>query len=102
MRTRDAASAVCGAAALATAVLAVGGAPRWAQAAVAILLAAALVPIALARRRLARVSPLIAVLGIAAALTAIQLLPMPSAIVELLAPTGAALRADGAALAGVH
>lgn len=99
MRTRDLASSAGGLAALATAVLAVGGAPRWSQAIVAALAAIALASLVASRRRLARVSPLLAVLGVAAGLTALQLVPLPTALLEWLNPTGVALRNDGLELA---
>src|SRR5512138_2845328 len=52
------------------------------------------------RRRLDHVSPLIVLLGVAIALTAIQLIPLPSGLLEALNQRGNELRADGAAIAG--
>ncbi len=100
MRTRDAASAVGGLVALAAAVLAVGGAPRWGQALVALIVGLGLIPLVTSRRNLARLSPLVAVLCGAAALSALQLIPLPSALLEHLNPTGTALRSDGLELVG--
>jgi len=98
-RWRDAACSGLGAAALLTSVLVVGGVQRWTMAIVALLLALALALQWLARRRLDGVSPLVAVLGAAAALTALQLIPLPSGLLELLNATGNGLRDDGATIA---
>jgi O-antigen ligase len=100
MRTRDWVSAGAGGAAIAAAIFAVGGAPRWAQALVALIAAVAVVPLVPSRRVLGRISPLVAMLLIAIGLTVLQLVPLPHALVEWLQP-GSALRDDGATLAGV-
>ncbi len=97
MRVRDWITATVGLAAVVISVLVIGGALRWTQALVAALVAIALVPTIVSRRVLLR-SPLIAILGVAAGLTAFQLIPLPMALLERLNPTGMALRADGAAL----
>lgn len=101
MRIRDRVAIVAAAGALAAAVLGVGGALRPVQAAVAALVAIALAAQALSRRLLDRPSPLVVALAIATGLTALQLVPLPPGLVASLSPTGAALRAQGAALAGV-
>ena len=101
MRRREWFSATCGLAALAVAVFALGGAPRWAQAAVAVLVMIALVPQLVSRRVFERVPPLVAVLALCGVLTAVQLLPLGS-LVDRLDPVGSALRADGAALIGTQ
>ena len=54
------------------------------------------------RRGLDRVSPILVLVSVAIGLTAIQLIPLPAGLIEALDPTGAALRSDGAALAGTH
>jgi len=100
MRTRDWVSAGAGGAAIAAAIFAVGGAPRWAQALVAVIAAVAVLPLVPSRRVLGRMSPLVAMLLIAIGLTVLQLLPLPHALVAWLQP-GSALRDDGAALVGV-
>src|SRR4051794_31388200 len=100
MRRRDRISLAIGGAALLTAVLVIGGALRWTQAAVALLVAGALVTQLASRRRLDRVSPLVVLIGIALALTALQLIPLPAAILDALNAHGNELRTDGAALAG--
>jgi O-antigen ligase len=82
-------------------VFAVGGGTRWAQALVALVVAGILAFVATSQRQLKRVSPLVALLAIAAALTVIQIIPLPSAVLELLNSTGSTLRDEGAALAGV-
>ena len=101
MRGRDLATAIGGLAAIGAAIFAVGGAVRGAQALVAVLVAAALATQLTSRRVLERRSPLIVVLGVAAALTALQLVPLPGGLAAALAPAGSALRADGAALIGL-
>jgi O-antigen ligase/tetratricopeptide (TPR) repeat protein len=102
MRRREWLSAAFGLAAAATAVLAIGGALRWTQALVALLVAGGLVPLAWSRRTLDRRSPLVAVLAVPLVLTAIQLLPLPAGWLEALAPVGDGLRDDGAALVGTE
>lgn len=99
-RWRDAASFALGAIALLTSVLVVGGVQRWTMAIVALLLGAALALQWFARRRLDGVSPLIVLIGTAAGLTALQLVPLPAGVLDLLNATGNGLRDDGAAIAG--
>ena len=98
MRIRDRLSSLLGIAALTAAVFAIGGGPRWAQAIVALLVAGALAPQLMSRRGFTGISPLVALLGAAIALTALQLIPLPSALIASIDPTGANLRAEGAAL----
>ncbi|HSK00538.1 MAG TPA: hypothetical protein VK932_04825, partial [Kofleriaceae bacterium] len=100
MRRREWIAAGLGLTATAAAVLAIGGALRWTQALVALLVAGALVPLAWSRRSLDRRSPLVAVLAVPLVLTAIQLVPLPAGWLEALGPVGAGLREDGAALVG--
>ncbi|HWO19089.1 MAG TPA: O-antigen ligase family protein [Kofleriaceae bacterium] len=100
MRRREWIAAAFGLGAAATAVLAVGGALRGIQAAVALLVAGGLVPLVGSRRTRERPSPLVALLAVPLGLTALQLVPLPAGVIEALAPTGAGLREDGAALAG--
>src|SRR3990167_7240980 len=100
-RVRRHEAAAAGLAATSVAIFAVGGAFRWAQALVAAVLAIALAAIFRSRRVAARVSPLIATLGVAAALSALQLVPSPAGLVAQLEPVGSGLRDDGAALADV-
>ena len=102
MRFRDWVTALAGFAAVAVAIFAVGGVLRWTQAVVALLVAIAFAFTISSRRALARLSPLVALLGIAAGLTAIQLVPLPSAVVELFTQTTAALREDGTQLMEVE
>lgn len=99
MKLRDRICLLLGGLALLASVLLVGGAPRWAQAIVTGLVALALATQVLARRRLDRVSPLVVLLGVAAVLTAIQLVPLPSGVLHALSPVGTTLREDGALLA---
>ncbi|MGN6108725.1 MAG: O-antigen ligase family protein, partial [Kofleriaceae bacterium] len=101
MRRRDSISLICAAIGLGFTVLAVGGALRWTAAVSAILVGVALVPFVLSRRGLIGTSPLVVALGAAAALTAVQLIPLPAGLIEALDPSGSALRDDGARIAGV-
>ena len=101
MNRRNGLAAALGGAGLAVAIFAVGGALRGAEAAAAVLVAAALAVQVAARSQLERVSPLRLFLGLATAVTAAQLLPLPAALVEAVEPVGAALRVEGAQLAGV-
>ncbi len=100
MRLRDRISLAIGGLALLVSVLVIGGALRWTQALVAGLVALALVMQVGSRRRLDHLSPVTALLGIAVALTAIQLLPLPAGLLDALNVRGNELRDDGAALAG--
>jgi O-antigen ligase len=101
VRARERFIAIAGLAAVATSVLAIGGALRWSQALVAGLVAIALTGNVPSRRVLARPSPLVLLLGIAIGLTVLQLLPLPDAVLGFLNSTGVRLRADGAALLNV-
>src|SRR4051812_32263186 len=98
MRVRDRLSSLLSIAGLTAAIFALGGGPRWAQAIVAILVAGALAPQAMSRRGFGRVSPLLALIGSAIALTALQLIPLPSALIASIDPVGANLRGDGSAI----
>ena len=100
MRAADRASLTVGAAALAVAVLALGGGVRWAQVVVAGLVALGLAIQLGSRRKLATPSPLLVLLGVATALTALQLVPLPAGVRAALDPVGDELRRDGAALVG--
>src|SRR5262245_23527328 len=100
MRRREWIAAGFGLAATAMAVLAIGGALRWTQAVVALAVAGGLVPLVWSRRAPDRRSPLVAVLAVPLALTAIQLIPLPGGWIDALGPVGDGLRDDGAALVG--
>lgn len=100
MRLREQVSAGLCALAIALGIFAVGGRPRWAQLLVALTLAGALVPLVTSSRAFARRSPLVVLAGLAGVLCAIQLLPLPHAVLAAFDPNGTALRDDGAALAG--
>ena len=79
MRFRDWVTALAGLAAVAVSIFAVGGVLRGVQATVALLVAVALGGTFISQRGLARISPLIALLGVATVLTALQLIPLPDA-----------------------
>ncbi len=100
LRPRERLSAAISFLAIATAVLFVGSAFRWIEAIVAILVAAAIATHLTSRRVFTRVPPLVAMLGVAAGLTALQLVPLPQGVIDALQPVGGALRDEGAALVG--
>lgn len=100
MRLKDAGAAACAGGAAIVAVLGVGGALRGVQAIVAVLVALALAWRVTSQRGPSRISPLIAFLLVAIALCAVQLVPLPSGVLEKLAPVAQGLREDGAALLG--
>jgi O-antigen ligase len=101
MRFRERVSWGCSGLAVALSIFAVGGRPRLAQLAIALAVGAALTPIIASRRVLGRYSPLVVLAGLATLLTALQLVPLPHAALEMLNPTGTALRDDGRALTGI-
>ena len=82
-------------------VLLVGGAPRWAQAAVAALVVIALAINLGSRRALDGRGPLVLALAAGATWTLLQLVPLPEAVRLVLTPELEALRMDGLELAGV-
>ena len=100
MRFRDRIAVGAGATALATSVLALGGAPRWGLVAVSLAVGVAVASQVTSRRRMTRVSPLLALIGGAAGLTALQLVPLPEAVLATLNPTGHELIAARRALLG--
>ena len=83
------------------AILAVGGAPRWAQAMVALVACGAVLTTLTSRRGLERYPPLVVLLLAAAGWTLLQLVPLPGGLVDALSPVLDDLRRDGAKLAGV-
>lgn len=100
MRARDRVTAILAATTLGVALAVLGSAPRWATCVTAGLCLATALPLVLSRRAAAQVSPLIWLLGLAAGLTALQLVPLPAALAELVAPARLALVADNAAALG--
>lgn len=99
MRSRERATLVLGALALALAVLGVGGAVPSVQLALGLVLGAALAVQVTSRRNLP-LTPLLAALGAAIALTALQLVPLPVDLAAALDGPGQALRAEGLELLG--
>ncbi|HEY1558887.1 MAG TPA: O-antigen ligase family protein [Kofleriaceae bacterium] len=96
MRTRDRISLCACAATLAFCALAFGGAERWAAVGAAFGGVATALPYLTSRRVAAQRSPLLVLLAIAIALTALQLVPLPHAIAELVAPAKLQLVDDNA------
>ena len=98
---RDAFALVAIAVTVATGLATLGGAPRWAACLTAGLGLGCALPYALSRRRAPAVgwrprAPLLALLSLAALATALQLVPMPAALVAGLAPMRHALALDTA------
>jgi hypothetical protein len=100
MRPRDRITAVAVAVAIAAAVLAIGGAPRWALAVIAVPTVIAVGAQLTSRRGFDRRAPLLVLVGIALGLTAIQATPVPSAARATLDPVGDSLARDGDKLLG--
>ncbi|HUS28115.1 MAG TPA: O-antigen ligase family protein [Kofleriaceae bacterium] len=100
MRARDWVIAVSLLVAVALSILWMGGVLRTAQALVAAVVAMGVGATALSQRGFSRVSPLVALIAAAAALTALQLLPLGRAIGDRVTPTTSSLRSDGADLLG--
>lgn len=101
MTRRDRISLALCATAVVVSVVALGGATRWSQAIVAAIVAVAVSVTVWSKRRLAHWSPLLLLLAAASTWTLVQVIPLPAALVHALNPELAALRDEGAALAGV-
>ncbi len=84
MRPRDVAALIAVAVALTATTALVGGATRWAAIIAVALALATAVPHLGSRRTSTRPGALLRLVGLAAALTALQLVPLPEAIAELL------------------
>ena len=100
MRTRDRVTVGAAAAAIAVAVLAIGGAPRWSLAVIAVPTVIAVGAQLTSRRGLEEVAPLLALIGIAFGLTVAQAVPLPAHARASLDPTGDQLIQEGRALLG--
>ena len=100
MRARDLTTGAFGLAALLLSTLAIGGAPRYAVVLIGLCAACAAASQVRSRRQLERTSPLLAVLGVAIVFTAIQLIPLPPGLRELLNSEGHGLIDDGHRLLG--
>ena len=85
MRPRDVVALVAIAVALTLSTALLGGATRWAAMIASALALAVAVPHLSSRRTASRPGPLLRLVGLAAALTAIQLVPLPEMIAEILA-----------------
>lgn len=101
MGRRDASAIVAIAITVGTGLVALGGAPRWAACLTAALGLASALPYLTSRRGTDTRAPLLALLGAAAAVTALQCLPLPAGLVAWLAPARHAVAADTAATLGV-
>ena len=100
MRQRDRTTRIVTIAALVVAVFAIGGAHRLSVVALGLLSAVALGLQVTSQRQLGRLSPLLALLGVAVGLTAVQLVPLPALVMEILHPAAHDLITDGTRLAG--
>lgn len=97
MRSRDVAALIAVAVALTLATALIGGATRWAALIAVVLALAAAVPYLGSRRTASRPGPLLRLLGLAAALTALQLVPLPDMIAEIVVRPRLELVSDHAA-----
>lgn len=97
MRARDRLSFWLLTAVVAIAVLAIGGALRWAVCAMTAAALVAVLPQARSSRSFEGAPPLLTLIAVAAGLTAIQLIPLPAALVAILSPGAADNAADNAA-----
>lgn len=97
MRTRDRAALVLVAIAVTFGCLALGGAPRWAACTAALAAIASAIPFVTSQRTATSISRLLLLPAAAVLFTAIQLVPLPVAIAELVAPSKLALVRDNAA-----
>lgn len=101
MNRRDRIALAIVAATTALAIFAIGGAPRWSQAAVAISSSVGLTATWSSRRAFDRCPVLLVFLLAAAAWSLVQLVPLPEQLVHAASPVLDDLRNDGADLAGV-
>ncbi len=102
MNRRERLTVVVVASTVALAVLAVGGAPRTAQALVAVATAASIISVTFSKRAFERIPLLVLLFGAAAAWTFVQWLTLPSSLVHALSPTLETLRVDGSVVSGVE
>ncbi len=100
MRLRDRITAVLVVLAMAFAVFAIGGGPRWAALTSAALSAASAIPFLTSSRVLVKISPLLWFLVAALLLTILQVLPLPELIAGLLSPHKHQLLAENAQALG--
>ncbi|MEM9493326.1 MAG: hypothetical protein AAGC55_29515, partial [Myxococcota bacterium] len=84
MRTRELTTAILLSTAVGVGLTALGSAPRWATCLAAALALATAIPLISSRRGAIGVSPLMLFLGLAAGFTALQLIPLPMAVIDLL------------------
>ncbi|MDQ3339387.1 MAG: O-antigen ligase family protein [Myxococcota bacterium] len=98
---RDRITAGLVALAAAVAIFALGSAQRWGQAVVGGVVALAVLSQLTSRRGLIERSPLMLGIGGALAVTVLQLVPLPDALITSLSETLDGYRRDGAAVAGV-
>jgi tetratricopeptide (TPR) repeat protein len=91
LRLRDPLSRAAVLVTVLAAVFTVGGAARWALAIIAVPAVIGVLLQLSSRRGFERVPPLLAMLSLALALTAIQIIPWPRAVLSALNPTGAQL-----------
>lgn len=100
MRPRDRHAAILAAVTLGVGLGMLGSAPRWATCLTAALALATVLPQALSTRAAVHRSPLMWLFGLAAALTAVQLVPLPAAVVGVVAPARLEVAVDNAAALG--
>lgn len=100
MRARERIALILVASVLVVAPFALGGAPRWAICLTTLVAAAAAGAFVTSRREMTSLSPLLAFVGLAAIITFLQLIPLPSALVAFLSPGKHQLVVDNARALG--
>jgi hypothetical protein len=100
VRSRDRIAVAAVAVALGFAGVAFGGATRWAACLAALLAVGSALPHLTSRRTASRLSPLVVLVLIAVVGTALQLVPLPMAIAEIVAAEKLALVRDHARALG--
>ena len=101
MRTRERIAALAITLTVLGSLAMLGSGPRWASCAALFLAVACALPQLFSRRTGAYRSPLVWLLGIAALCTAVQLIPLPAALVQWLAPARHGLEVDNARALGL-
>lgn len=96
MRGRDRIALAIAAITMVVAAIALGGAARWAVCLTSALAGVGAAIYVTSAREIPWRSPLLAVIGVAIALTALQIVPLPAVIVELVSPAKHALVAEHA------
>ena len=100
VRARDLTAWALASAAMSVAVLAIGGAPRWAACVAAAMSVVAAAPYVTSRRQFSMLEPMLGFLIVAVGWTALQVVPLPATVVGWLSPARLQLAIDNAAAFG--